>query len=718
MLHLGPEKCKNFDSLFDKKSGRQFTEFHLKRILANGTKIEREWIVYSPSRQSIFCFVCRLFSSQTKSFESDGFNDWKNSSREMQRHERSQSHLSCDVIYRQRAKLESCVHTSFESSAATEADYWRKVLLRIVEVIKFLCARNLAIRGNNEVFGSNENGNFLGILELLSKFDPFLESHLSRYGTKGRGNLKTKHSFHHRYSLLYVPGRSSYLSKTICEEFISLIAQHVKEKIISEVIDAHYYSISVDSTPDVTHTDQLSFCIRFVKDGSITERFLAFILIHGHTADYLTDTVLDYLKDNEIDIMNCRGLSTDNASNMSGQYNGLQSRIREVNDLSTFVPCCAHSLNLVGHNSITGIKTAVDFFSIVERTYEYFVKSTYRWNQLSTQLNENEIMLKRATGTRWSAKSEAIRALHSSFAKVISVLVSFLADYSTQDYDSKAKATGLVKKLCRFEHIFMLILWKNILSQFNRINLALQKSNLTLSVADNLYQSLIDYMENLKTEHDTVWNETVVLFEEAKSIAEDANISIRSTRSNIDVETGKKQSFDSIFLPIIYALLLNLNKRHETIHKLNKNFSFLLNLKSMNSDQISIACKTIASIYTKDINGTELTDECILAKTYFTSDDLTHESMYETLYRDRLCGTFPNLDILLRMYLCLFVSNVSTERSFSKLKLIKNYLRNSMADNRLNSLALLSIESSMMDELKFDDIIETFVQAKRRKIPL
>ena len=36
------------------------------------------------------------------------------------------------------------------------------------------------------------------------------------------------------------------------------------EVIIEEVQQAKYLSISVDSTPDITHTDQLSITIRYV----------------------------------------------------------------------------------------------------------------------------------------------------------------------------------------------------------------------------------------------------------------------------------------------------------------------------------------------------------------------------------------------------------------------------------------------------------------------
>ena len=47
-----------------------------------------------------------------------------------------------------------------------------------------------------------------------------------------------------------------------------IVAKHVQEKTIAEIIASQYYSISVVSTPDVSHTDQLTFCIRYVKDGS------------------------------------------------------------------------------------------------------------------------------------------------------------------------------------------------------------------------------------------------------------------------------------------------------------------------------------------------------------------------------------------------------------------------------------------------------------------
>ena len=82
------------------------------------------------------------------------------------------------------------------------------------------------------------------------------------------------------------------------------------------------YSISVDSTPDISHVDQITIIIPYINKDDIVERFLTFIPITSHTGEYLANILLSFLDEYEIDIANCRGHSYDNASNMSGRYKG------------------------------------------------------------------------------------------------------------------------------------------------------------------------------------------------------------------------------------------------------------------------------------------------------------------------------------------------------------------------------------------------------------
>ena len=57
-------------------------------------------------------------------------------------------------------------------------------------------------------------------------------------------------------------------------------------------------------------------------------------------------------------------------------------------------------------------------------------------------------------------------------------------------------------------------------------------------------------------------------------------------------------------------------------------------------------------------------------------------------------------------------ANAESERNFSKMKLIKTYLRSTMSQKRLNHFMIFAVYPELVDELNFKDIGEEFV-AKR-----
>ena len=76
------------------EQGLCFSKFHCKRKLPNGECIERSWIIYSQSANRIYCFYCKLFSTNTPSaLSTSGFNNWSNLHTRLCEHESSKSHL-------------------------------------------------------------------------------------------------------------------------------------------------------------------------------------------------------------------------------------------------------------------------------------------------------------------------------------------------------------------------------------------------------------------------------------------------------------------------------------------------------------------------------------------------------------------------------------------------------------------------------------------------
>lgn len=79
-------------------------------------------------------------------------------------------------------------------------------------------------------------------------------------------------------------------------------------------------------------------------------------------------------------------------------------------------------------------------------------------------------------------------------------------------------------------------------------------------------------------------------------------------------------------------------------------------------------------------------------------------------------GCYPNTSISFRLLLTIPVSVATTERSFSKLKLIKNYLRSTMSQDRFNGLAISSIERAMLEEIDYEILMDNFAGKNSKRI--
>ena len=155
---------------------RYFSKSLFEKILHNGEKSSRKWLIYSESTGNVYCGPCLAFDGGTQFGTKKGFDGWKNFKR-IEQHENSHSHKNCLIDLKTRGSIIGRIDTQILKGLKTEIKYWRNVLQRVVSVIKTLSSRGLSFRGHTEKFGSPQNGNYLMSLELLAEYDPFLAEH-------------------------------------------------------------------------------------------------------------------------------------------------------------------------------------------------------------------------------------------------------------------------------------------------------------------------------------------------------------------------------------------------------------------------------------------------------------------------------------------------------------------------------------------------------------
>ncbi len=72
----------------------------------------------------------------------------------------------------------------------------------------------------------------------------------------------------------------------------------MRNVILKEIKEAKIFSILLDETTDVSHSEQVSFVVRFVHDMQIKERFIQVCQVKSTTGQDLEEVVMALLSEN------------------------------------------------------------------------------------------------------------------------------------------------------------------------------------------------------------------------------------------------------------------------------------------------------------------------------------------------------------------------------------------------------------------------------------
>ncbi|CAF2121474.1 unnamed protein product [Rotaria magnacalcarata] len=385
--------------------------------------------------------------------------------------------------------------------------------------------------------------------------------------------------------------------------------------------------------------------------------------------------IVQFLNLHKIDLKKCIAMCFDGASVMSGCHAGVQTILRDnFMPKGIYIHCFAHKLNLV----IIDVCQVVTYYSIIKN---------YR-----------------------------------AILKALSDLIN--------DGDSRsADANGLLIALKEPLFIVTLFVIHKILGPIKILSNQLQDESLDFETARELISSIVAQMksyrddstfESLYSKVAQFCTENQIDISQKSRQRRQKQVPARFNDCIATLITGHREYADNeeqyrttIYYPLIDSVLIELNHRFS-----NANMEILISISSLcpkNEKFLDFEILKPFALHL-DINPDMLKNELNVLRPMLKNKKLLD---LKELYCELIpfVPAFPNVVLMVQGAMTIPVTSATCERSFSKMKTIKTALRNTMSDERLSNLCVLSIERDF--KIDFDSVVEDFSSNhKNRRIML
>ncbi|XP_058749642.1 uncharacterized protein LOC131622614 [Vicia villosa] len=712
-------------------------EDHPRRFQHTWFSIFPSWLEYSPSEDAAYCLPCYLFSKKPSGrpgshvFISMGFRNWKKVRNGKQCS--FLKHIGKDPCSPHNNAMQACqdllnqdghIRNVIQVQSSCQRMNNRLRLKTSIDTVRWLTLQACAFRGHDETSNSKNQGNFLELLKLLASYNDEIA----------------------KVVLENAPQNCKYTSHQIQKELLQILSSRVKKHIREEIGDSKF-CIVVDEARDESKKEQMALVLRFVdKVGLIQERFFDVAHVKDTTSLTLKEAICDILSRHNLDVSNIRGQGYDGASNMRGEWNGLQALFMKDCPYAYYVHCFAHRLQLALVTSSREVKSVHKFFEKLTFIVNVVCSSTKRHDELqAAQLEEiaylleiDEIVtgkganqvgtLKRAGDTRWGSHYNSICSLINMYEATCSVLKKIARERGS--YATRGDADSSYNYLKAFDFIFILHMMKEIMGITDMLCQALQKQNQDVVNAMHLVRSTKSFIQDLR---ENGWD---MLFTKVRSFCEKHGIEIpdlndihsttRFGRSRLEENQVTIQHYFKveIFFTTIDKQLQELNSRFSEqamdLLTLSCALSPKDEYKAFNIDTI---CSLVEKYYPMDFSDQEKNNlQFQLQHFLFTARKESNLNNLSTI--QELCSCLVAtgqaeiyflIDRLLRLIMTLPVSTATTERSFSAMKIIKTKLRNKMDDGFLGDSMTVYIEREISSSISSESIIDDFKSLGTRR---
>lgn len=285
-------------------------------------------------------------------------------------------------------------------------------------------------------------------------------------------------------------------------------------------------------------------------------------------------------------------------------------------------------------------------------------------------------------------------------------------------------------ELGEYEFIVAIVIWFEVLFAVNLVSKKLQTKDMLIDVAIEKVEGLISFFKGYRE------NGFLEALEIAKGIAVELDIAttFRTRRvikrkrqfdenpdeTNIATQSAEESFRISYFIPLVDQAIASLTRRFDQYQGYQKIFGFLFTsetLRSLDYDSLKSSCDHLEAALKmddkSDIDANDLFVELKFLQRFMPNENIGPVEVLKFIKRH---NCFPNASIAYRILLTIPVTVASAERSFSKLKLLKSYMRTTMTQERLNDLATIALEGDMLEKINYEDMIEDFITKNTKRM--
>ena len=662
------------------------------------------WLTLCESRNKLFCYICRkvdrrstlTFSKNAeKAFTKDGFNNWKNAIEKFKRHEHSLCHREASVKY-MASQNQQPVSQQLSNQLKAEQETRRMCLLKQLESLTYLLRQGLAVRGHK-----SDEGNLARLLKLRSIDVPALKHWISE---------------------------KKYFSPDILNEQASIVGKRILRDLTGDIRNVQWFSLVADETSDIASQEQFNISIRWVgEDFVVHEDPVGMLAVPETTGETLFNVIKDVLIRLNLPIRNCRGQAYDGASNMQGSIKGVATRIQEEEPSAIHVHCLAHSLNLALQDvtkQCQFVRDALDLVNEILKLIKASPKRSQVFKNIKAEESPETPQLRRLCPTRWTMREASI----DSVLKNYTALLQTLKEVNAGTDDHAIRAGGLLESMEKFSTFFGLKLSHHLFAPSEELSRILRSKD--ISAQDAFKAASLTKAHYQRERNDDGFDKFYShVLNEAEKIEQVKKPKLpRHRRVPRRIDDGAenhafltpKAHFKHIYFEVIDWIIGEITNRFD-----QHSFKFIRKVEAIlieaaNGKEVQIP-PDVRTCYENDLDFDRLhqqlkylPDLCSHCRKVTNVDTIT-QALVESDNR-AVRSMFSEVRKMLQLYLTVPVTSSTSERSFSALRQIKTYLRNTMGQEKMNHAVTCYVHSDRTDALDLFEAAKEFASANDRRV--